>query len=188
MRCPHCGHERSRVMETRAGDDADRRIRMCRKCGRHFSTLERVAIYAGRENGGYVEVAQLPSLQVVPPLPEQPQTAKVTKAARYQALQDEPSLEGICLPVCDLLVQWWNESRWSKHKGKATWTRAAWEASVRRVAALPPALQRQLAEAGVEHGWQSLKVEYLDRSAKAAAAGPHPMPTDPAMREALASW
>jgi hypothetical protein len=86
------------------------------------------------------------------------------------------------------LVQWWNESRRSKHKGNATWTEAAWQASVSRVAALPQAQQMLLAQAGVEHGWQALKPEYIkDELARPTAAG-RPMPKDPAMLAALEQW
>ena len=51
MNCPHCNHPESRVGETRAGDEFDRRVRLCRGCGRTFTTLERVAVYAGRALG-----------------------------------------------------------------------------------------------------------------------------------------
>ena len=187
MKCPHCSYDKSRVLETRAGDEADLRVRSCHRCGKTFRTLERIALYAGRSTG-YVEVAQPPVLEAVPSPPVELPKVKVAKAARYQASLDQDCLVNVCSQAQPLLVQWWNESRWSKHKAKATWTEAAWEASVRRVAELPKELQLQLAKAGVEHGWQALKVEFLDRSDLAAAAGPRPTPTDPAMREALASW
>lgn len=45
MRCPHCGTDNSRVLESRAGDDgsAIRRRRECASeaCGRRFTTYER---------------------------------------------------------------------------------------------------------------------------------------------------
>jgi hypothetical protein len=190
MKCPHCGHEKSRVMETRVGDHADRRIRICQGCGESFRTLERVAVYAGQATG-YIEVAQAaPPLEVVPPAPAKPKVAKAPAVARYKASVHDDRLVNIPPSAQMLIVHWWNSSRWSKHRAKATWTEAAWEASVRRVAELPTELQHQLAQAGVEHGWQALKVEYLDRfvPSKAHSTGPNPTPTDPAMREALASW
>ena len=54
MNCPHCAHPESRVTETRSGSDADRRIRLCRSCGKTFQTMERVAVFAGRAIG-YIE-------------------------------------------------------------------------------------------------------------------------------------
>lgn len=187
MKCPHCDYDKSRVLETRAGDDADLRVRSCHRCGKTFRTLERIALYAGRSSG-YVEVAQPPVLEAAPSLPVELPKVRAAKPARYQAKLGGEMLGRICLDAQPLLVQWWNESRWSKHKAKATWTEAAWLSSVSRVSRLPRELQLQLAKAGVEHGWQALKVEFLDRSDLAAAAGTKPTPTDPAMREALASW
>ena len=42
MRCPYCPEE-TRVIDSRAADDAIRRRRECRGCGRRFTTYERVA-------------------------------------------------------------------------------------------------------------------------------------------------
>ena len=61
MQCPHCGHPESRVGETRASDDYDKRVRFCRSCAKSFTTIERVAVYAGRAVG-YIESGQ-PVLQ-----------------------------------------------------------------------------------------------------------------------------
>ncbi|MEB3320160.1 MAG: hypothetical protein VKI63_04390 [Cyanobium sp.] len=188
MKCPHCGHDKSRVTETRAADEADRRIRLCLGCAKTFTTFERVAIYAGR-SAGYVEVGQTkPVLEVVP----DPQPVKT--AARFKAAVDDDLMEArnICSEARELLVQWWNEARWSKHKGKATWTEAAWQASVGRVADLAPAQQVALCTAGVEFGWQALKAEYLRDGQAQLPRLPRgdgrPMPTDPAMLAALESW
>lgn len=41
MRCPHCGHTQSRVIETRESDEAIRRRRACEACGLRFTTYER---------------------------------------------------------------------------------------------------------------------------------------------------
>ncbi len=41
MRCPHCGHSQSRVIETREADDAVRRRRRCEACELRFTTYER---------------------------------------------------------------------------------------------------------------------------------------------------
>ena len=56
MNCPNCNHPESKVTETRSGPDADRRIRICRSCGKTFQTMERVAVFAGRAIG-YIEAA-----------------------------------------------------------------------------------------------------------------------------------
>ena len=42
MRCPKCGHEESRVVDSRSSDnDAIRRRRECEKCHHRFTTYER---------------------------------------------------------------------------------------------------------------------------------------------------
>lgn len=200
MNCPHCGHDKSRVTETRAARDGDRRIRLCRSCGRTFTTMERITIWFGPKEGWMDVTKEPPVLRAVPapepeqaPAPPEPEplvAAKPARNARYQASLDEDRLVNICAEAQPLLVQWWNEARWSKHKGRATWTTAAWEASVRRVAELPPRQQIELCQAGVEHGWQALKVDYLDgpRLPATPAMTTRPMPKDPAMLAALDQW
>lgn len=42
MRCPHCLHPDSRVLETRATDDTTKRRRQCLACGFRFTTVERL--------------------------------------------------------------------------------------------------------------------------------------------------
>jgi transcriptional repressor NrdR len=44
MRCPWCGHERDRVVDSRPADrnEAIRRRRECLSCGRRYTTFERV--------------------------------------------------------------------------------------------------------------------------------------------------
>ena len=44
MRCPHCGHDEDRVVDTRSKDDgkAIRRRRFCLKCKQRFITIEEV--------------------------------------------------------------------------------------------------------------------------------------------------
>lgn len=186
MNCPHCNHDKSRVSETRAGSEADRRIRQCQGCGRTFQTLERVCVYAGRA-AGYIDAAPPPPLQLVPNhVVEVPK--KVAATARHQASLDDDYLVNVCAEAQPLLVQWWNESRKSKHRANATWTKAAWEASVQRVSALPSWQQVLLAHAGVEHGWQALKPEYLKEELAKPTGQGRPMPKDPAMLAALESW
>jgi len=42
MKCPHCGHEDSKVTDSRTVDDSVRRRRQCLACGFRFTTYERV--------------------------------------------------------------------------------------------------------------------------------------------------
>jgi transcriptional repressor NrdR len=43
MRCPHCGHEDHKVVDTRDAGDSIRRRRECRKCGQRFTSYEHAA-------------------------------------------------------------------------------------------------------------------------------------------------
>jgi hypothetical protein len=190
MRCPHCGHEKSRVTETRQMGDADRRIRLCQGCGRTYQTLERVCVYAGRA-AGYVEVSQPPALEVVP-APGPAEEAAVAKRVNNRRWHPAGVPVGVCEEAAPLLLEWWNESRRLKHKGNAVWSEKAWLASVERVKALAPHQQMALCQAGVEQGWQALKPEYLAggqaRLPQLPRADGRPMPKDPAMLAALDSW
>lgn len=195
MNCPHCGHDKSRVTDTRPRAAADLRYRICLGCGRKFSTLETVCVYAGRQTGHVSATPPVavdfgpPEPQSGPDLPLRPRP----QIGRYKATLDDERLGYVTPDARSLLVQWWNEARWSKHKAKATWTETAWEASVQRVANMPTDLQLALCSAGVEHGWQALKLEYLDGQGKgrvqpAPTAAGRPMPKDPAMLAALEQW
>jgi len=42
MKCPYCGNNDTDVLETRDGEGATRRRRECKKCGKRFTTYERV--------------------------------------------------------------------------------------------------------------------------------------------------
>ena len=46
MRCPYCGHENTRVIESRPADDnnAIRRRRICDDCGKRFTTYEKIEV------------------------------------------------------------------------------------------------------------------------------------------------
>lgn len=185
MNCPTCNHHNTRVTDTVRVADGIRRYRTCRKCAHRFATLERIETW-DNSTGMYVptEIPVAPAaLAVVPdPIP------RPKAAARFMPEPEDQALDNVVLEAQPLLLQWWNESRKSKHKGNATWTVAAWEASVRRVAALPADQQMLLAQAGVEHGWQTLKRDYIkDELARPTATG-RPMPKDPAMRAALDQW
>ncbi len=41
MRCPHCGHDESRVLDTRDSEQGIRRRRQCLRCENRFSTVEK---------------------------------------------------------------------------------------------------------------------------------------------------
>ncbi|RME81030.1 MAG: transcriptional repressor NrdR [Caldilineae bacterium] len=43
MKCPHCGHTRSRVIDTRDSGDGIRRRRLCLACQQRFTTYEQVS-------------------------------------------------------------------------------------------------------------------------------------------------
>ena len=42
MKCPYCGHNDTKVTDSRESDDGIRRRRECLECGRRFTTYERV--------------------------------------------------------------------------------------------------------------------------------------------------
>ena len=195
MNCPSCKSAHNRTLETIRVSEGLRRHRLCSACGHKFSTLERIEVY-DRVLKAYAP----PGLRAVPDAPatEPPAVKPKAKpaAARYTASLGDDRLAAIADQAKPLLVQWWNEARWSKHKGKATWTEAAWDASVRRIAALSEAEQIELAKAGIENGWQALKPEYVwgrstvrsDMPRALPRGDGRPMPTDPNMLAALESW
>jgi hypothetical protein len=184
VNCPHCDHPDSRISETRANPDHDRRIRLCRGCGKTFTTIERVAVYAGRA-AGWIES------QVEPEAEGDPEPAAITpmrrkSPERFVASPSDPLLEPFQEEVRALLLSWWNESRLSKHRAKAAWTEAAWKGNLVRLAALPHWKQLLLAQAGVEQGWQALKPEYIKDAAPPAVAGLQPKSS--AMQSAIEQW
>ena len=44
MKCPYCGHNRSRVLDTRDSGDGIRRRRLCLNCQKRFTTYEQVSV------------------------------------------------------------------------------------------------------------------------------------------------
>ncbi len=178
MNCPHCDHPDSRVTETRSSPEYDRRIRLCRGCGKTFQTLERVAVFAGRA-AGYIEAVQTPVLEIAAEAPRK-------RPSRYVANLNDDRLVNVCAEAQPLLVEWWNVSRHSKHGNKAVWTQRAWLQNVDRVSALPKWKQVLLAKAGVESGWQALNPDYMRDAAPPAEEGL--APKSGAMQEAIAAW
>jgi hypothetical protein len=198
MKCPHCGHHHSRVTDTKRVEHGTRRYRICAKCRQRFATLERIeewdpglSAYAVPDVAApaplrVLEAAPEPELAVASiPAPESPKPKPAT--TRHDASLDDDRLAYVTAEVRPLLVQWWNESRRSKHRGNATWTRAAWEASVQRISNLPTNLQVELCQAGVEHGWQALKLEYIldKRSPATVRTDGRLLPQDPRLLEAI---
>lgn len=185
MRCPYCNHDRTKVEETRPKPDegGDLRYRRCLKCVRRFTTMERLCF----NSPGSVGYLDAHPLRVVPE-PQQPakSPAKAARAARFMP-EEVPDGFGITADAAPLLLQWWRESRRSKHGSRATWTEAAWLSSASRVGALPPARQLELCTAGVENGWMALKEDYLGahKPLGLSQISRRPMPKDPAMLAAL---
>ena len=180
MNCPHCDHPKSTVSETRAGPKGDRRIRICRNCGQHFSTMERVCVYAGRV-AGYLEVTD-----------DEPEPATrapaIIKQAKFRASIDMPELKTIEESCRIDMVRWWNESRLSKHKSKAVWTYNAFMGSVKRLAVLPHWKQVILVKAGIEQGWQTLNWDYCADRVKSPPAEAGLQPKSSAYQEAAEKW
>ena len=183
MQCPKCRKTNTKVMETRKHAECDMRVRMCLDCSFKFSTIERVCVSVG-EPFGVCEVS-----------PIQPNKVKRTRVAalpsgeKYVAKEDAEVLDGIAIDVRPLICKWWNESRWLKQKSKAVWSRDAFTLSVQRLYGLPSYLQEELAKAGIEHGWQALKLSYLNHAPEPT---PNPegglAPKDSAMNETVRQW
>jgi hypothetical protein len=105
---------------------------------------------------------------------------------RFVAHLNHQAMRAVAPDVQPMLVEWWNVSRLQKHGNKAVWTELAFTFSVRRVALLPPWKQQVLAEAGIEHGWQALKPEYIKDAPAPASSGLAPKSS--AMQEAITEW
>lgn len=185
MKCPHCGHGKSRVLETRG----DRRVRQCGECLRDFSTIETIAAFAGRDRGW---ISEAPPDNVIPlsiELQQKPSPKpkpRPSKFDKFHPAQVEDEFNGADPELAALLTEWWNMARWSKHKNKATWTRNAWLQNVLRVLAMNPVKARALAKLGAEMGWQSLQEEYV-QDVSAVPEGVL-MPKDSAMQRAIETW
>jgi len=198
MNCPHCGHPHSRVLETRdsQGENAIRRRHACRGCGKAFTTVQRIEVY---HDGAWLPVplAVVPDSQPATPAPAAPRRRAASPAPdRLHPLTGEEEWLKVFvfhLPPFLLtdLLRWWNESRWGKHRTGATWTQAAFTLSANRIIDLvlkgQMPVAQALVEAGIEHGWQALKPEYLRGTVTAspAAAAPAGDPAAAAIRDML---
>jgi hypothetical protein len=197
MKCPHCQHPHNRVLETRESpsENAIRRRHACRGCGKSFSTVQRVEAF---QDGAWQQVplAVVPDPQPAPPPPVAPRRRAAAAERLHPITGTEPWLadierDGLPPALLDKMLTWWNESRWGKHRLAATWTQAAFTLSANRVGTLCQQGMhwnaRALVEAGIEHGWQALKPEYLRGIASAAppAAAPAGDPAAAAIRDML---
>lgn len=45
MKCPFCGHDSSRVIDSRPAEDAIRRRRQCERCAKRFTTYEKLETF-----------------------------------------------------------------------------------------------------------------------------------------------
>lgn len=190
MNCPKCGGTSSRIIETIRVAQGLRRHRICNSkwCRHKYRTLERIEEWDHTIRNYAPAPAEEPEAEITNVIQLQQQEPKVAASKKFVAHPEHDALAPVCIEAQPLLVQWWNESRRSKHGSKATWTESAWKGSVERVAKLPAWQQVLLAKAGVEHGWQALKADYVkDELAKPTAVG-RPMPKDPAMLAALEQW
>jgi hypothetical protein len=196
MNCPHCGHPHNRVLETRdsQGENAIRRRHACRGCGKAFTTIQRIEAF---QDGAWqpVPLAAVPDPKPALPAPAAPRRRAAGPAPDrlHPIAGDEPWLERLGLPpeLMAGLLKWWNESRWGKHRRAATWTQAAFTLSANRVGTLCQQGMhwnaRALVDAGIEHGWQALKPEYLRgiASAPPPATAPAGDPAAAAIRDML---
>ena len=195
--CPHCGHPRNRVLETRESksENAVRRRRACRGCGKSFTTIERVETY---QDGAWqpVALAAVPDPQpLAPPAPAAPRKRAAAAERLHPLTGEEDFLKVFAYhmpaPLFRDLLRWWNESRWGRHRTQAAWTQIAFTLSANRVSSLlgegRAGAARALVEAGIEHGWQALKPEYLRGivTPSPAAVAPAGDPAAAAIRDML---
>jgi hypothetical protein len=187
------------VLETRESpsENAVRRRHACRGCGKSFTTIQRIEAF---QDGAWqpVALAAVPDPQPAPlaPRPRLKRSDNPAPDRLHPITGAEPWLadierDGLPPALLDKMLAWWNESRWGKHRTQATWTQLAFTLSAGRVAFLCQQgrhdMARALVEAGIEHGWQALKPEYLRGIASAAppAAAPAGDPAAAAIRDML---
>lgn len=197
MKCPHCQHPHNRVLETRESpsENAIRRRHACKGCGRAFTTIQRIEAF---QDGAWqsVPLAAVPDPKPAPPPPLAPRRRAAAAERLHPITGAEPWLadierDGLPPALLDKMLTWWNESRWGRHGTKATWTQLAFILSAGRVAFLCQQGQHHtaqaLVDAGIEHGWQALKPEYLRGITSAAppAAAPAGDPAAAAIRQML---
>ena len=171
MRCPKCNLTSNFIIETKrctvtTNEDSLKRRRVCKNCATRWTTTERIDRFDNelREWTGHAgpELPNVPGPAVVRTTEQRPQRARPA-ASRFHPItleQVADQLLGIPPDVCQLLLEWWNNSRRSKHGTAAAWTERAFTNSAERVKKLPHWQQVVLANAGIEHGWQALNPSY----------------------------
>jgi hypothetical protein len=173
MRCPNCKSTGNFATETKrctvaTTQDAFKRRRICRDCGAQWTTTERIDKWDFdlRQWTGHAGLGPEPELPKVPEpavvRTSEPRPQRVKPAAFHPVTLEQVAdvVLGIPPDVCMLLLEWWNNSRRSKHGTAAAWTDRAFAGSVERVKKLPHWQQVLLAKAGIEHGWQALNPSY----------------------------
>lgn len=168
MRCSKCQSTSSLIMETKRctvanPDDSLKRVRLCKKCAHKWITTEVTGIFDRRmsEWTGHPE-PQLPEVPDPVVRTTEPRQTRPAASRFYPIIMEQVAdqLLGIPPEVCLLLLEWWNNSRRSKHGTAAAWTERAFINSAERVKKLPHWQQLALTNAGIEHGWQALNPTY----------------------------
>jgi hypothetical protein len=165
MRCEKCGSTSNLTLETRrvsfqSPDDGLKRKRLCRSCGHEWITTERVDRFDRRLKQWDGHPADRAQATARP----RARRARQKKPAAFWPVTMEQAADdllGIPADVGSTFLEWWNNSRRSKHASGAAWTQAAFRGSANRVKALPHWQQAILVQAGVEHGWQALYPSYI---------------------------
>ena len=172
MRCPECDSTSNLATETKRAtvaslQDAFKRRRICRDCGAQWTTTERIDkwdfdLKQWTGHAGPDPEPRLPKVSEQTVVRTRPRPQRAKPAAFHPVALEQAAgvLLGIPADVCLMVLEWWNNSRRSKHGASATWTEKAFTMSVDRVKKLPHGQQVMLAQAGVEHGWQSLNPSY----------------------------
>lgn len=182
MNCSFCGHPVTRVTDTKDFGHSVTRYRVCRKCGTTFPTKETCKPV---DPAAAAEYSADDLDAGLPPSPSPKEPKSTARLMRYRPADPADVPPGVDAEVVPLLLQWWDEARWSRWQAKATWTRAAFMASAERLAGMSAGAQLALAKEGVERGWQALKPEYQEATAAAVTGWDEFTPTDPRMVEAL---
>jgi len=168
MRCPNCQSTSHICTETKRctvvnTEDSYKRKRICQECGHQWTTTERIDKWDNdqRQWTGHAE-PELPKVPGPAVRAKEPRQGKPA-ASRFHPITLEQvagTLLGIPPDVCELLLEWWNNSRRSRHGASAAWTEKAFTMSAERVKKLAHWQQVALVTAGVEHGWQALNPNY----------------------------